>query len=297
MEIRGIIAAMATAMYEDGSINEAEIRKQINRHINAGVDGIFCLGTNGEFYILNTEEKKRVMHICVDEAHGRVPIYAGTGCIGTQDTIDLSLAAQEIGVDVLSIITPYFAALNQEELYHHYACIASAVNLPIVMYNIPMRTGCAIEPETVSRLAKNFSNIKGIKDSSGKFENILAYIHGTDPKTFSVLSGNDALILKTLENGGKGGITAVANILPEMMVSIYQNWLKGDLTSAEAAQQGIQPIRNCFKYGNPNSIVKRAANLIGQPLGPCRKPFGMVSEETDKAILETINHYYAAYKQ
>ena len=275
MEIKGIIAAMATAMYEDGSINESEIRNQVNRHIRAGVDGIFCLGTNGEFYILSTEEKKRVMRICVDEARGRVPVYAGTGCVGTQDTIDLSLAAQEIGVDVLSIITPYFAALSQEELYRH----------------------CAIEPETVSRLAKDFSNIRGVKDSSGKFENILAYIHGTDPEHFSVLSGNDALILKTLQNGGKGGITAVANILPEMMVSIYQNWKKGDMAAAEAAQQGIQPIRDCFKYGNPNSIVKRAANLIGQPLGPCRKPFGMVSEETDNAILDTIDRYYAAYKR
>ena len=297
MEIKGIIAAMATAMHDDGSINEQEIRRQVNRHIAAGVDGVFCLGTNGEFYILSAEEKKQVMRICVDEARGRVPIYAGTGCVGTQDTIDLSLAAQEIGVDVLSIITPYFAALNQEELYRHYADIASAVSLPIVMYNIPMRTGCAIEPETVSRLAKDFPNIRGVKDSSGKFENILAYIHGTDPKTFSVLSGNDALILKTLENGGKGGITAVANILPEMIVSIYRNWEKGDLAAAEAAQQGIQPIRDCFKYGNPNSIVKRAANLIGQPLGPCRKPFGMVSEETDRAILETIDRYYAAYKR
>ena len=281
MEIKGIIAAMATAMYEDGSINESEIRNQVNRHIQAGVDGIFCLGTNGEFYILSTEEKKRVMRICVDEARGRVPVYAGTGCVGTQDTIDLSLAAQEIGVDVLSVITPYFAALSQEELYRHYADIAAAVKLPIVMYNIPMRTGCAIEPETVSRLAKDFSNIRGV----------------TDPEHFSVLSGNDALILKTLQNGGKGGITAVANILPEMMVSIYQNWKKGDMAAAEAAQQGIQPIRDCFKYGNPNSIVKRAANLIGQPLGPCRKPFGMVSEETDNAILDTIDRYYAAYKR
>ena len=275
MEIKGIIAAMATAMYEDGSINESEIRNQVNRHIRAGVDGIFCLGTNGEFYILSTEEKKRVMRICVDEARGRVPVYAGTGCVGTQDTIDLSLAAQEIGVDVLSVITPYFAALNQEELYRHYADIAAAVTLPIVMYNIPMRTGCAIEPETVSRLAKDFSNIRGVKDSSGKFENILAYIHGTDPEHFSVLSGNDALIL----------------------VSIYQNWKKGDMVAAEAAQQGIQPIRDCFKYGNPNSIVKRAANLIGQPLGPCRKPFGMVSEETDRVILDTIDRYYSVYKR
>ena len=101
MEIKGIIAAMATAMYEDGSINESEIRNQVNRHIRAGVDGIFCLGTNGEFYILSTEEKKRVMRICVDEARGRVPVYAGTGCVGTQDTIDLSLAAQEAGADVV----------------------------------------------------------------------------------------------------------------------------------------------------------------------------------------------------
>ena len=207
---------------------------------------------------------------------------------------EIAIAAMAAGKNVISEKP---VALSQEELYRHYADIAAAVTLPIVMYNIPMRTGCAIEPETVSRLAKDFSNIRGVKDSSGKFENILAYIHGTDSEHFSVLSGNDALILKTLQNGGKGGITAVANILPEMMVSIYQNWKKGDMAAAEAAQQGIQPIRDCFKYGNPNSIVKRAANLIGQPLGPCRKPFGMVSEETDNAILDTIDRYYAAYKR
>lgn len=297
MKIEGIIAAMATAMYEDGSINEAEIRNQVNRQIAAGVDGIFCLGTNGEFYILSTEEKKRIMEICVSEANNRVPIYAGTGCVGTKDTVELSRSAEAIGVDALSVITPYFAALSQEELYGHYAEVASAVSLPIVMYNIPARTGCGIAPGTVTKLAGNCNNIKGIKDSSGDFNNILAYIHGTDPDTFSVLSGNDALILKTLKAGGKGGITAVANILPELMVSIYQNWLKGDDAAAEEAQQSIQPIRNCFKYGNPNSIVKRAANLSGQPLGPCRKPFGMISAETDQAIMETINAHYSVFKK
>jgi len=297
MKIQGIIAAMATAMYEDESINEAEIRNQVNRQIAAGVDGIFCLGTNGEFYILSTEEKKRVMEICVSEANHRVPIYAGTGCVGTKDTVELSRSAEAIGVDALSVITPYFAALSQEELYGHYAEVASAVTLPIVMYNIPVRTGCGIAPGTVTKLAGNYKNIKGIKDSSGDFNNILAYINGTDPDTFSVLSGNDALILKTLKAGGKGGITAVANILPELMASIYQKWLKGDEAAAEKAQQSIQPIRDCFKYGNPNSIVKRAANLIGQPLGPCRKPFGMISAETDKAIIETIDAHYSAYKK
>ena len=216
--------------------------------------------------------------------------------INTRDYEQRVPALLDAGADVLSIITPSFAAASQQELYDHYRAVAEAVDIPIVLYNIPARTGNALAPETVARLSR-IENIVGAKDSSGNWDNMKAYLDGTRGSGFAVLSGNDALILKTLQNGGKGGITAVANILPEMMVSIYQNWKKGDMAAAEAAQQGIQPIRDCFKYGNPNSIVKRAANLIGQPLGPCRKPFGMVSEETDNAILDTIDRYYAAYKR
>ena len=295
-EIKGIIAAMQTAMHEDGSINEKEIRKQINRQIEAGVDAVFCLGTNGEFYIMNEAEKIHVMEIFVDEAAGRVPVYAGTGCISTKDTIALSKKAKEIGVDVLSVITPYFAAINQDELYQHYASLAESVDLPIVMYNIPARTGASLAPTTVGKLAKKYNNILGIKDSSGNFNNILQYIDATKDIGFSVLSGNDALILWTLLAGGTGGITAIANILPKIMVSIYQNYLNGDIEAAKAAQASIAPIRECFKYGNPNSIVKCATNLIGQPLGECRKPFGVVSEDAKKAILEVINTYYSQYK-
>ncbi len=297
MEIKGIVAAMATPMFEDGTINEAEIKNQVERHIAAGVDGIFTLGTNGEFYIMSIEERKRVIELVVKAAAGRVPIYAGTGCVSTKDTIELSLAAQEAGASVLSIVTPYFAALSQNELYEHYKAIAEAVNIPIVLYNIPARAGVSIEPSTLARLAKDCPNIKGIKDSSGNFDNILRYIEATDRETFSVLSGNDSLILWTLMAGGKGGITAVANILPEIMVSIYQNYIKGDVAAARKAQDSIRPMRDCFKYGNPNSIVKAAANIIGQPLGPCRKPFGMISDEAVKAITETIDKHYAQYKK
>lgn len=294
-EIKGIIAAMQTAMHEDGSIHEEELRRQINRQIEAGVDGVFCLGTNGEFYILKEEEKLRVMEIFVEEVKGRVPVYAGTGCIGTKDTIELSGKAQKLGVDVLSVITPYFAAMNQDEIYTHYKAVAKNVDLPIVMYNIPARTGTALAPATVGKLAK-IPNIAGVKDSSGNFNNILQYIDMTKEEDFSVLSGNDALILWTLLAGGTGGITAIANILPKIMVSIYENFRKGDLEAAKKAQASIGPIRDCFKYGNPNSIVKCATNLIGQPVGPCRAPFGMVSEETIKAIRETIDMYYREYK-
>ena len=150
----------------------------------------------------------------MEEAKGRVPVYAGTGCVGTKDTIELSIRAQEIGVSVLSVISPYFAAINQTEIYEHYAALAKSVDLPIVLYNMPARTGNNLDYTTVSKLAANFKNIAGIKDSSGNFDNILRYIENTNNETFSVLSGNDSLILWTLMAGGKGGITAAANILP-----------------------------------------------------------------------------------
>jgi len=295
-EIKGIIAAMQTSMHEDGSINEEEMRRQINRQIDAGVDAVFCLGTNGEFYIMDMEEKISVMEIFVDEVNGRVPVYAGTGCVSTKDTIALSRKAEEIGVNVISVITPYFAEMSQDELYYHYAAVAKAVSLPIVMYNIPARTGASLAPTTVRRLAEEYSNIAGIKDSSGNFNNILQYIQATKNLDFAVLSGNDALILWTLLAGGKGGITAIANILPGVMVNIYKKFLNNDLEGAREAQNLIVPIRECFKYGNPNSIVKYATNAIGQPVGPCRKPFGILSEETKEAIRETIDNYYGEYK-
>ncbi len=295
-EIKGIIAAMQTAMHEDGSIHEEELRRQIDRQINAGVDAVFCLGTNGEFYIMSMEEKIRVMEIFVDQVGGRVPVYAGTGCIGTKETIALSKKAEEIGVDVLSVITPYFAAVSQEELYQHFAAVAESVSLPVVMYNIPARTGAALAPSTVGRLAKEFSNIAGVKDSSGNFNNILQYIQAAEGTDFSVLSGNDALILWTLLAGGQGGITAIANILPTVMVSIYQYYLKGDMENAKKAQNSIAQIRDCFKYGNPNSVVKCATNLMGQPVGPCRKPFGILPQEAVAGIQKTSDTYYAEYK-
>ena len=286
-EIKGIIAAMVTSMNEDESLNEAEIRHQVNRQIAAGVDAVFCLGTNGEFYIQSEEEKLQVMRIVVDEVKGRVPVYAGTGCPGTKATIALSLKAKELGVDVLSIISPYFAAISQKEIYEHYKAIAEAVDLPIVMYNMPARTGNNIDPATAAELAK-IPNIAGIKDSSGNWDNLKGYIDATRGMDFSVLSGNDSLILPALKEGGVGGITAVANIYPETMVAIYRRFLAGDMAGAEEAQNSIAPIRACFKFGNPNTVTKKATNLTGNPVGPCCAPFNYLSDEAVEAIKKTL---------
>jgi len=286
----GILAAMATPMTEDEKINEKELRNQVNRMIKAGVHGLFCLGTNGEFYALSMEEKLEVIRIVVDENKGRLPVCAGTGCITTAETIYLSRKAQELGVDAVSIISPYFVAVSQDELYNHYKEIAESIDIPIILYNIPMRTGVNFDYKTVARLSK-IPNIVGIKDSSGNFDNILRYIESTNKDEFIVLSGNDSLILWTLMAGGTGGISGIANLFPELVASIYELWKAGKFDEARKAQDRLRPIRDTLKLGNPNSVVKRAMNLLGYPVGPARKPVSGDPEKLDPALKEAIKLY------
>ena len=292
VEIKGIIPPIVTPMNEDESVNEKELRNQVNRQIKGGIHGLFPFGTNGEGYILNEKEKEEVLSIVIDETKGRVPVYAGTGCISTKDTIRQSQMAESLGADVLSIITPSFAAASQNELYDHYKAVAEAVDMPIVLYNIPARTGNALAPATVAKLSK-IPNIVGAKDSSGNFDNMLQYIEQTrDSKDFAVLSGNDSLILWNLLAGGTGGIAGCANVFPEVMASIYNYFAAGDLENARKAQDSIRSFRGCFKYGNPNTIVKTAVNLLGYPVGKCRAPFNLVPEEGIEALKKVLaeNH-------
>ena len=287
-QLKGIVVPIITPMNEDETINEQELRSQVNRMIENGIHGIFPFGTNGEGYILDEKEKEQVLSIVIDEVKGRVPVYAGTGCISTRDTIRQSLMGKSLGADVLSIITPSFAAASQNELYEHYKTVAAAVDMPIVLYNIPARTGNALTPATVARLSK-IDNIVGAKDSSGNFDNMLQYIEQTrDRKDFSILSGNDSLILWNLLAGGTGGIAGCANVYPKNMASIYDRFAAGDLDGARKAQDAIRSFRNCFKFGNPNTIVKTAVALLGYPVGKCRAPFNQVSAEGVEAIRKVL---------
>jgi 4-hydroxy-tetrahydrodipicolinate synthase len=288
VNIQGIISAMATAMHEDETVNEEEIRNHVNRLIENGIHGLFCLGTNGEFYALSREEKLNVIRIVVDENRKRVPLFAGTGCITTKETIELTQKAKTFGVDAVSIIAPYFAQLSQEGLYSHYKQIAEAVDIDIIIYNIPARTGINIDYKTVSRLSQ-IHNIVGIKDSSGNFDNMLRYIEETD-RDFKVLSGNDSLILWNLMAGGAGGISGISNLFPKRMADIYNFWAAGDLKNAKSLQDSIRPIRDALQLGNPNSIVKRAGNLLGCKLGPARAPF-IADPGVDKVLTGILEQY------
>lgn len=288
--VRGIIPPIITPMNEDESINISELRAQVNRQIEGGIHAIFCFGTNGEGYILTGKEKQLVLETVIEETGGRVPVYAGTGCISTKETVEQCRMAQAAGADVLSIITPSFAAASQEELYEHYKTVAAAVDMPIVLYNIPARTGNALTPATIARLAQ-IENIVGAKDSSGNFSNILGYISAGKAKSngnFSVLSGNDQLIIWNLLAGGTGGIAGCANVYPHVMASIYDLFMEGKIEEAKAANESIASFRACFKYGNPNTIVKTAVALLGYPVGKCRAPFNQVPGEGIEALKKVL---------
>ncbi len=287
--LRGIIPPVITPMNEDESINEQELRNQVNRLIQAGVHGLFPFGTNGESYILSEKEKEQVLSIVVQENRGRVPVYAGSGCVGTKDTIRMSQMAEALGADVLSVITPWFAKASDEELYDHYCAVASAVTIPVVLYNIPARTGNSLSPALVERLSA-VDNIVGVKDSSGNFDNMLQYLERTREKgDFVVLSGNDSLIYWNLLAGGSGGIAGCANVYPETMTAIYERFMKGDLEGARKAQDSIRSFRNCFQYGNPNTIVKAAVGMLGYPVGKCCAPFDQIPPQGLEAIRRVID--------
>lgn len=288
--VQGIITPILTPMFEDESINHGELRNQVDRLIQAGVSGLFCFGTNGESYIISEEEKYAVLRTVIEQNAGRVPIYAGTGCPGTRDTIRMSLRAKELGADILSVICPYFAAANQTEIYDHFAAVARTVDLPIVVYNIPPRTGNRVAPETIGRLAENFPNIVGIKDSSGDFQNMQQYIEATRFRDdFSVLSGNDALIFDNLVNGGAGAIAGCSNIYPKTICNIEEFYKQGRLREALEAQRSLIPLRSTFKYGNPNTMIKYATKLLGYPVGDCRAPFNSISPEGIEALKRVLS--------
>lgn len=297
IQIKGIIPPIITPMLDDEaqSVNFGELRTQTERILAGGVHGLFPCGTNGEAYILSAGEKEEVIRTVVEQVAGRVPVYAGTGCISTAETIAMSVKAQQLGADALSIITPSFAVASQKELYDHYVAVAKHVSIPIILYNIPARTGNRLLPETVRALCRDVDVIVGAKDSSGDIENLKAYIRQTEdlPKKVSILAGNDGAILTCLKEGGAGGIAGRANLYPKTIASIYDKFMAGDLEGAQAAQDAVTNIQRVFKFGNPNTVIKKAVKMMGYPVGDCRRPFSYLSPEGIReleAVLEENKH-------
>lgn len=289
-EAKGLITPVVTALTEEETFDAGMYREFIQHLIEAGVDGIFPMGTNGEFYAFDSEEKLAVIKTAVEATGGRVPVYAGTGCVTTKETVEFTKRVEALGVDCLSVISPYFVAVTQDDLWEHFSAVAASTKLPMLLYNIPARTGNNIAFTTVKKLMESHENIIGIKDSSGSFDNTLKYIENTK-HGIHVLAGNDSLILWTLMAGGTGAISGCSNVFPELMVSIYQYWKEGNIEKANEAQKKIRPFRNIMQMGNPNSVVKLAVNMRGWKVGPARRPSNCTNAAIKDALTEVFRQY------
>jgi len=283
---KGIIPAMVTPLTPDGKINVEALRKLTRYLIDGGVHGLFPVGSQGEFYALTFEEKKKVIEVVVEEARGQVPVYAGTGAVTTREAVALTKMAEGAGATAVSVITPYFIHPNDGELMEFYTTIAKSTRLPILLYNNPQRTGVNMTPDFIVR-ASRVENIVGIKDSSGDMTLMAECIRRTEGK-FSVLAGRDTLIYGVLCYGGKGGIAACANIAPKLMVEIYEAFMAGDLKRSLEAQFRLAPLRLAFDLGTFPAVIKEALTLIGIEAGPSIGPVGGMKPEAKAELKEIL---------
>ncbi|WP_279084216.1 4-hydroxy-tetrahydrodipicolinate synthase [Gilliamella apis] len=290
--LNGIITAMVTPFESSGNIDIKATEILIEKLIANGVQGIFVLGTNGEFHVIENDMKIKFAKKVVEIVAKRVPVYAGAGGNSTNEVIKLGKQMIAVGVDALSVITPYFVSLKENELYNHYKMIAENLAIPIVLYNIPKNTGINLSFELVSKLSK-ISNIIGIKDSSGDINNIAGYIDNTSRDEFSVLSGSDSLILKALKIGATGAISATSNLLTTNNVEIYKQFIAGNLDKAEQWQQSLEEFRRILKYASIPSVLKQSLSLSGIEVGVPRLPVLPVTNPNDNQdIVNTIKNYY-----
>ncbi len=289
-ELTGIIVPLVTPFDSDESLNEAALRQIVDYLVERGVHGLFPCGSQGEFFALTLDEKKRVIDIVLEQNNGRAVVMPNTGAVSTRETVELSRHAEHAGADAISVITPFFIKPSPQELIEHLLCVADAVDLPVLGYNNPDRAGVNLSPAVASAVAKRASNFVGIKDSSGDLSNTLAYIEQIPPP-FRTYMGRDTLIYAGLCYGCAGAVAATANVVPELVVGIYDAYVRGDHALAWKRQRQLSPLRQAFALGSFPVVVKEAMECIGLPAGPARRPIAPLTEAARRqlvAILEQL---------
>src|SRR5262245_32875250 len=287
MQVRGIIPPLVTPMTADEEIDYPRLRQLIDYQIAAGVHGIFVLGTTGECYAMDADEKQKIVATTVAHVNKRRPVFAGTGAETTREAIRHTQMAEREGADGVSVITPYFIMPSQVEIADHYRRIAERTALPVVLYSNPSTCGgLKIEPETVARLAE-VRNIVAIKDSSGDLQNAIETVRLV-PGDFAVLMGRDTLIAPALMFGAKGAVPASGNIAPKVVVEIYEAAVAGDFERAKATQRRLSPVRLALMMGTAPGVVKQAMALTGWDVGPSRSPIAPLSAEKRAKLKEIL---------
>ena len=280
---RGAGVAIVTPMKENYEVDYEVLERNINYQIENGTDCIVIAGTTGESSTLTEAEHSEVVKAAVEFTKHRIPVIAGTGSNSTQTAIELSQAADRDGADAVLVVTPYYNKATQKGLINHYTQIANSVKVPVVMYNVPSRTGCNLMPETVAHLVKNVENIVGIKDATGNLSQAAQTMNLCDGK-IELYSGNDDQVLPLLSIGGLGVISVLSNIAPRQTHDMVMEFLEGDRAKGMQIQLDAIPLINAL-FCEVNPIpVKAAMNMLGMQAGPLRAPLSEM-EDVHKAAL------------
>lgn len=282
----GAAVAIITPMNADGSVNFEELGRIIDDQIAHGTDAIVICGTTGESPTLSDEEHTACIRYAVKQAAGRVPVIAGTGSNDTKYAIWLSQQAQADGADALLLVTPYYNKTSQAGLVAHFTAMAEAGGIPVILYNVPSRTGLNIAPETALELSKH-PLINGLKEASGNISQVakIAQLCGDD---LNLYSGNDDQVVPLLSLGGKGVISVVSNVKPELVHNCCKAWFEGDTARARALQLEMLPLCEAL-FCEVNPIpVKYAMNVLGWNAGECRLPLVEPSDEHKTKIEQAL---------
>ena len=288
---KGAGVAIVTPMNEDGSVNYEKFGELIEFQIANGTDAIIVCGTTGESSTLTHEEHLDVIRYCVKVVNKRIPVIAGTGSNCTETAIYLSTEAEKAGVDGLLIVTPYYNKCTQKGLAEHFTLIANSVKLPIILYNIPGRTGgVLIQPETVVKLCKEVENIVGVKDATGNISGVAKVMHLADG-CVDLYSGNDDQVVPILSLGGKGVISVLSNVAPQQTHDMCAKFFAGDVEGSRKIQLDALPvIDGLFCEVNPIP-VKKAMNLQGLNAGPLRRPLTEMEPEHAEKLAQAMKNF------
>lgn len=280
---KGAGVALVTPFHEDESVNYDALEALIEMQIEGGTDAIIVCGTTGEPSTMTEDERESVIRFVIEKVNKRVPVIAGTGCNNTKDAIGMSKKAEELGADALLVVTPYYNKATQEGLFLHYKAIADKVKIPIIMYNVPSRTGCNILPETAVRIARECKNVVAIKEASGNIAQIvnLALLGNG---MLDIYSGNDDEVVPILSLGGIGVISVLSNIAPRDTHNMVMEYLEGDREKALDIQlRYLEVIHALFCEVNPIP-VKAALNLMGKNAGALRLPLTEMSKKNQTVL-------------
>jgi len=285
---KGAYTALVTP-FRDGKVDEAALRAHVEAQIEAGVSGLVPCGTTGESATLDYDEHNRVIELVIEAASGRVPVIAGTGSNSTEETVMLTRHAEKAGADAALLITPYYNKPSQEGLYEHYKKVSEATSLPLILYNVPGRTGLNMVPETVARLSE-LRNIAGIKEATGDLDQVSRVIEYSR-EGFTVLSGDDFTTLPILAIGGSGVISVTSNIVPADVEAMITRFFAGDIEGARKLHFRLQTLhRAMFLETNPVP-VKTALSMMGRMTGELRLPLVALKETNRKRLYEALQAY------